>query len=153
VEQLLACHAEKLQALHVEVTPLHELSERPETEAVMEQLVKMSERLDTVNEQLLRAQAAIGLVVEVLYRGLGKKLKKAFDMLRDDRQWLEEVTNLRLNALALAGELQRPPTKGELRKRHGTLEEKDFTPLLEHAGLSWLEKGLFKIPTSREMKT
>ena len=73
VEQLLACHIEKLQALRVEVTPLHELSERPETEAVMEQLVKVSERLETVSEQRLRDQAAIGLVVEALSKGPGEK--------------------------------------------------------------------------------
>ena len=50
----------------------------------------MSERLDTVSEQRLEAQAAIGLVVEVLSKELGEKLKMAFDLLQDD-QWSQDV--------------------------------------------------------------
>ena len=140
-EQLRACHVEKLQALRVEVTPLHELSERPEIEAVMEQLVKVSELLDTESEQRLRAQAAIGLVVEVLSKGLEEKAQEGVRFVAGCSHWLEEVTNLRFHALALANELQRPPTKEELRERYDPDERKDaaqFSRLLKPAGLSWL---------------
>ena len=45
----------------------------------MEQLAKVSERLETVSEQLLRAQDAIVLVVEVLSKEL---VEKAQDRVR-----------------------------------------------------------------------
>ena len=141
-EQLLACDVEKLQALRVEVRQLHELNERPKTETVMERLSIMGERLNRVSEQVLGPQAAIGLLVEVLSKGLGGKLQIAFDLLRDDGQWQEDISKLRDHALLLAGELQRPPTKRELRKRYnpsGTLKESEFSQLLKHAGLSWLK--------------
>ena len=82
-EQLVACHVEKLQACHVEVTPLHELNESLKIEAVMEQLVKVSERLETVSHQLMMAQDAMGLVVEALStKGLAVNLQQAFYLLR-----------------------------------------------------------------------
>ena len=141
-EQLLACHVEKLQAYHVEVRKLHELNERPKTETVMEQLSKMSERLDGVSEQLIMAQDAISLVVEALSKELGGKLQIAFDMLRDDSQWPQDIEKLKKHAVILAAKLQRPPKKSQVRKRHnpsGTLKESEFSQLLKHAGLSWLK--------------
>jgi len=131
-EQLLACNVEKLEALHVEVTPLRELNESPATEMVMEQL-------SIVSEQLLSAQAAIGLVVEVLSKKFGgRKLQKAFELLQGG-QLPQDVTKLRFDALALAGELQRPPTKRELRERYDPgMDPSQFAKLLRHAGLSWL---------------
>ena len=147
-EQLLACHVEELRAPRVEVRPLREHNERPKIEAVMEQLTHFGELLETVSHRLMRAQDAIRLVVEALStKELVGKLKIAFDLLRDDSQWPQDVTNLRVHAMALAYLLQRPPTKAELRKRYDpTLREKDFSPLLEHAGLLWLKKGPLKIP-------
>ena len=68
VEQLLACHVEELRAPRVEVRPLNELGESPPIEAVMEQLVKMSELLNTESHRRIEAQDAIGLVVEALSR-------------------------------------------------------------------------------------
>jgi hypothetical protein len=139
-EQLLACHVEELQALRVEVRPL-QLNERPKIEAVMEQLSKMGERLETVSEQLMGAQAAIRLVVEALSERLGgKKLKIAFDLLQGD-QWPQDIQKLWHCAMRLAGKLQRPPTKAELRKRYypdRRIDPSQFTKLLKHAGLSWL---------------
>ena len=111
-----------------------------------EQLETVSEQLDTASHLQTLAQDAIHLVVEALSKEFGRKLQKAFDLLKRD-QWARDIPKLWACALDLANELQRPPTKGELRKRYKpTLKEKDFTPLLEHAGLSWLEKGPFKIP-------
>ena len=67
----------------------------------------------------MMAQDAIGLVVEALStKGLAVKMQKAFYLLRADSQWLPEVTKLRFLARDLANELQRPPTKAELRKRY-----------------------------------
>src|SRR5262245_39595456 len=150
VEQLLACHGkivsnqlETLEALHVEVTPLRELSERPETEPVMEELVKMSERPNSISERLLEAQGAIHLIFEALSQGLGGKLQKAFDRLQGD-QWPRDVTNLRFLAMALATELQRPRRKAERKKRYdpdGRIDPSTFAKLLRHAGLSWLPRG------------
>ena len=114
---------------------------------VSEQLETVSEQLDTASHLQNMAQDAIHLVVEVLStKELVGKLQIAFDLLQRD-QWAQDIQKLWDCALDLANELQRPPTKGELRKRSnpsGT--EKDFTPLLEHAGLLWLKKGPFKIP-------
>ena len=142
-EQLLACHVEELQALRVEVRQPHELNERPKIEAVMEQLFKVIELLDTVSDRLLRAQDAIRLAGEALSKGLGKKMQKAFDLLRDDSQWPQDVTNLQIHAMVLAGELQRPPTKAELRKRYDPdrrIDPSKFAKLLKHTGLSWLRR-------------
>jgi hypothetical protein len=141
-EQLLACHAdEELQALRVEVRQLHELNERPEIEAVMEQFSKMKELLETVSYQLMRAQAAIGLVVEVLSEEHGGiKLKKAFDLAQGD-QLPQEIQKLWDCTMFLAATLQRPPTKKELRNHYDPDERMDpaqFSRLLKPAGLSWL---------------
>ena len=114
----------------------------------------MRERLETVSEQLRTAQVAIGLVVEVLSKGPLEKLRIEFNLLWDDSQLPQDVMNLQFQAWRLAGKLQRPPTKAELRKRYNSkykapaaaLSEKDFSPLLKHAGLSWLRKGPLKIP-------
>ena len=115
----------------------------------------MSEQLETVNEQRLRAQGATVLVFEVLSKDLQHetprheqivrfwpkgKLQIAFDLWWDE-QWPEDVTNLQKHAWYLAGKLQRPPTKKELRERYapGTdPADAQFSRLLKAAGLSWL---------------
>ena len=110
-----------------------------------EQLARVEEQLATQIVSLIRARDAISLTIEALSKGDGGKLQIAFDLLWDNSQWLQEVTNLRFHAVALAAELQRPPTKAELRERYNSkrsspLEESKFSPLLKDAGLSWLEK-------------
>ena len=64
---------------------------KPQVETLLEELATVRERLETVSEQLLRAQDAIGLVVEALSKDaqsgeeLGQgKLQIAFDLLRDE---------------------------------------------------------------------
>jgi hypothetical protein len=143
-EQLLACHVEELRACQVEVRTLHELNERPETETVMEQVSKMSEQLNRVSEQLIMAQDAISLVVEALSKELGGKLQIAFDMLRDDSQWPRDIERLRWHATVLACDLQRPPSKKELKQRHDPdrrIDPSPFAELLKSAGLSWLPRA------------
>ena len=63
------------------------------------------------------AQDAISLTVEALSKGLGKKMQKAFDLLQDDSQWPQDIDKAARACHDLAAELQRPPTKAELRKR------------------------------------
>jgi hypothetical protein len=65
-------------------------------------------------------------------------------LLQGDTRWPQDIDELQKHAVRLAISLQRPPTKAELRKRHnpsGTLRESEFSPLLKHAGLSWLKRG------------
>ena len=121
---------------------------KPEIDKLREQLAVVEEQLGTVSEQLATAQDAISLTVETLSKGLERKLQKAFDLLQGD-QWPQDIQKLWDCARILAAKLQRPPTKAELRmhyKPNVTLKEKDFSPLLKHAGLSWLKKGPLKIP-------
>ena len=62
----------------------------------------------------------------------------AFDLLR---KWPQGIEKLKWDAVALAGKLQRPPTKAELRKSYDPDEKMDpaqFSRLLNPAGLSWL---------------
>jgi hypothetical protein len=89
------------------------------------------------------AYDAISLTVERLAQGLGEKLQMAFKLLQSDR-WPQDIDKLQEQAIRLAINLQRPPTKAELRKRYDprdTLYESDFAVLLKHAGLSWLKRG------------
>ena len=126
--------ARQLLACDFEVRKLHE---KPEIDRGM-----VSEQLDRVNEQLIMAQDAISLAVEALSKELGGKLQLAFNMLRDDSQWPQDIEKLKKHAMNLAAKLQRPPTKAELRMHYnpsGTL--KGFSPLLKHAGLWWLKKA------------
>ena len=103
----------------------------------------MSEQLDRVNEQLIMAQDAISLAVEALSKGLGTKMQKAFDVLRDDSQWPQDIVKLQRYAVDLAADLQRPPTKAELRRRYDPdrrIDPSKFAKLLRHAGLSWMRR-------------
>jgi len=94
------------------------------------------------------AHDAISLTVDVLSKGLGGKLQTVFNLLQDDTKWSHDIARLQEYAMTVASELQRPPTKAELREAinskrshsSGTLNEKDFSPLLKHSGLSWLRK-------------
>ena len=129
MRQLLACH--------VEVSRLHELNEEPEIDR------------GVVNEQLIMVRDAISLAVEALTQKLGGKMQTAFNLLKNDTQWPQDIDELRRLAMRLAAGLQRPPTKAELRKHYNSkykppaaaLKEKDFSLLLKHAGLSWLKKS------------
>ena len=123
---------------------------KPELETLREQLAVANEQLAEAEEQLNRvshqramAHDAISLTIEALSQGLGRKMQMAFELLKSD-QWPQDIDKLQEHAMALATELQRPPTKAELRKRHdssGTLRESEFSPLLKHAGLSWLSEA------------
>jgi hypothetical protein len=122
---------------------------REELATVSERLETMSKRQETVSDQLMMAQDAIVLVVEALSKdaqsreeggvsGPKGKLQIAFDLLRGG-QWPEDVTNLQNHAWFLAGKLQRPPTKAELRERYDPrMDPAQFSRLLKPAGLSWL---------------
>ena len=113
-----------------------------------EQPAETEDQLNKVSYQLAMAHDAISLAVEALSEGLGGKVQIALKLLRDDAKWSQDIDKLQEHALRLAIILQRPPTKAELRKSYnsyrehsaGTLKEKDFSPLLKHAGLSWLKK-------------
>ena len=110
----------------------------------------VEEQLATEIYELIRARDAISLTFEALSKGLGGKMQIAFGKLRgDDSKWPQDIEKLKWHAVHLARDLQRPPTKAELREsynstRHhvnGALGESKFSPLLKHAGFSWLEKG------------
>ena len=127
---------------------------KPELETLREQLAVSSEQpeetedqLNRVRYQLAKAHDAISLTIEALSKGHGGKVQKAFELLQRDK-WPQDIDKLQEHAIRLAITLQRPPTKAELRKSYnsyrehstGTPKEKDFSPLLKHAGLSWLKK-------------
>ena len=130
---------------------------KPEVDTLREQLSSARKQLDRVEEQLateiyelIRTRDAISLTFEAFSKGLGGKMQKAFDMLLHDKgQWPQDIEKLKWHAVALAWELQRPPTKAELRKSYnslghhanGDLEESKFSPLLKRAGFSWLKKA------------
>ena len=123
---------------------------KPELETLGEQLAVANEQLAEAEEQFSRvshqramAHDAISLTTEALSQELGGKVQLAFELLQSD-QWPQDIDKLQEHAMALATELQRPPTKAELRKRHdpsGTLRASEFSPLLKRAGLSWLKRG------------
>ena len=166
-EQLLACHVEieglrKLQLRErakqegVSLIEPDEAAEetlytypKPEVDTLREQLSSARKQLDREIVSLIRARDAISLTIEALSKRLGKKMQMAFDKLGDKSQWSQDIEKLKWHAVALAWDLQRPPAKAELRKsynstRHhanGALGESKFSPLLKHAGFSWLKKG------------
>jgi hypothetical protein len=123
---------------------------KPELDTLREQLAgankelaRTEEQLHTTRYQLVTAHDAIFLATEALFKGDWKKIEKAFDLLQRD-QWPEDIKRLRVHAVDLAGDLQRPPTKIELRKRYDPKERMDpsqFAKLLKRAGLSWLRRA------------
>ena len=122
---------------------------KPELETLREQLAVANEQLAEAEEQLNRvshqramAHDAISLTIEALSQELGGKMQMAFELLHSD-QWPQDIDKLQEHAMTLAAELQRPPTKAELRKRYnpsGRLRESEFSELLKHAGLAWLRR-------------
>ena len=75
------------------------------------------------------------------------KLQVAFRLLNNP-QWPTQIGELRHHAVMLAVELQRPPSKKELKEKFdSTLPEQypvlpsEFSRLLKAAGLSWLKRG------------
>ena len=129
VRELLACHAEitELQekakqeaasAIEQEASEANYAHPKPEIETLREELDTVKKQLDTVNEQwllVLAQQDAIALTVEALSKGLGKKMQIAFELLRDDDQWPQDIQKLQEHARLLAAELQWPPSKKELK--------------------------------------
>jgi hypothetical protein len=132
--QLLACHAE-----------MRKFHEKAKQEGVPKsKMGALREELDTLNEQLIMAHDAISLVIEVLSKGLGKKMQIAFNLLRDDSQWPQDIERLRWHATVLACDLQRPPSKKELKQRHDLhrrIDPSAFAELLKSAALSWLPRA------------
>jgi hypothetical protein len=122
---------------------------REELPSARKQLERVEEQLATAIYELIRARDAISLTFEALSKGLGGKMQKAFDRSHDKGQWPRDIEKLKWHAVALAWELQRPPTKAELRKSYNStrhhvdsaLGESKFSPLLKHAGLRWLDKA------------
>jgi hypothetical protein len=146
VRQLLACQAEMeaKDAAETEVKDAAYVYPKPELETVTEERDIAEEQLNTVSYQLAMARDAISLTVEALSERLAEKVQMSFDLLQGDTRWPQDIDELQKHAVRLAISLQRPPTKAELRKRHnpsGTLRESEFSPLLKHAGLSWLKRG------------
>jgi hypothetical protein len=146
VRQLLAYQAEMeaKDAAETEVKDAAYVYPKPELETVTEERDIAEEQLNTVSYQLAMARDAISLTVEALSERLAEKVQMSFDLLQGDTRWPQDIDELQKHAVRLAISLQRPPTKAELRKRHnpsGTLRESEFSPLLKHAGLSWLKRG------------
>jgi hypothetical protein len=102
--------------------------------------------LPSDEQQQAHAQFAISATLQALERdrqSKGRKLQLAFALLTDD-QWPGEIDKLLGNAVMLACELQRPPSKKELKNRFdpcGNMHAWRFTELLKHAGLAWLKRG------------
>jgi hypothetical protein len=91
--QLLACHAE-VQAKQETVLSIGpEVAEgapyiypKPEIETLIEELAKAEDELNEERNQRTMAHDAISLTIEVLSKGDGGKVQKAFDLLQRD-QW------------------------------------------------------------------
>jgi hypothetical protein len=93
---------------------------------------------------------AIETTLEVLRQNQTGKLQLAFKLLRDSKQWPQALDSLGDHAWLLANELQRPPSKKELKDRFdpptpkhidGLINKSEFSKLLKHAGLAWLNRG------------
>ena len=91
--------------------------------------------------------------LEALRQKQGRKLQIAFNLLTDN-QWPQTLDSLGDHAWLLANELQRPPSKRELKDRfdaptathdHGKIHPSEFSKLLKHAGLAWLNRGRKKL--------
>jgi hypothetical protein len=67
--------------------------------------------------------------------------------LLNDPQWPSQIGELRDHLMDLAVELQRPPSKKELKDRFDQrlplyqVRPSEFSTLLKAAGLSWLKRG------------
>ena len=85
---------------------------------------------------------AILATLQALKQHQGRKLQIAFDLLTDDKR-PRLLEKLRDNTWMLSNELQRPPSKKELKNRFdpsGKLEQSEYSKLLKHAGLAWLRR-------------
>jgi hypothetical protein len=108
-------------------------------------------------QQANEVQFAIIATLEALERDAktkdrkhrGHKLQVAFELLNDP-QWPRQIGELRDHALDLACDLQRPPSKKELKDQFdppllhhalGLVGATKFASLLKVAGLSWLKRG------------
>jgi hypothetical protein len=109
-------------------------------------------------QQADQVQLAIIATLDALERDGSKrrKLQVAFELLNDP-QWQTRNENLRHHAVMLACELQRPPSKKELKARFdpplskrpsplvdhqsGLVDPSEFSRRLKAAGLSWLKRG------------
>ena len=107
--------------------------------------------LPSNKQQADEVQFAIIATLEALERDTktkghkhrGHKLQLAFELL-DDPQWPNQIGELRDHALDLAVDLQRPPSKKELKDQFDPPERvgpSEFSTLLKAAGLSWLKRG------------
>jgi len=140
--QLLACYAEMEAKQEAALSAKPDAAEgalyiypKPEIETLREELAQAEDQLNSERSHRIMAHDAISLTVEVLSKGLGGKLQMAFNLLQDDAKWSQDIARLQEYAMTLATELQRPPTKRELREAinskrphsRGTLNEKDFS--------------------------
>jgi hypothetical protein len=102
--------------------------------------------------QAAQVQIAIVATVQALKRDAktrAPRLQVAFDLVTDP-QWSGHIGKLLDHALMLACELQRPPTKKELKDQFDStlpqqhpVHSSEFSKLLKMAGLSWLKRGSF----------
>ena len=103
-----------------------------------------------VYRAMVNVQLAILTTLQALKRDVKtkrRKLQLAFERL-DDPQWPRQIEKLRHHALMLAVDLQRPPSKKELKDRFDStlppqypVHPSEFSKLLKAAGLSWLKRG------------
>jgi hypothetical protein len=98
---------------------------------------------------MINAHLTILTTLQALKRDVkneSRKLQVAFEWL-DDHQWPSQIEKLRHHALMLARDLQRPPSKKELKDRFDPrlppyqVRASEFSTLLKAAGLSWLKRG------------
>jgi hypothetical protein len=99
---------------------------------------------------MIYAQLAILTTLQALKRDVknkSRKLQLAFELLTGQGAQ-SQIVKLRDHAVSLAAELQRPPSKKELKDRfdstlppHHPVRPSEFSKLLKAAGLSWLKRG------------
>ena len=99
---------------------------------------------------MIYAQLAILTTLQALKRDVknkSRKLQLAFELLEGEGR-PSQIVKLHDHAVSLAAELQRPPSKKELKDRFDStlppdhpVRPSEFSWLLKAAGLSWLKRG------------